>query len=330
MNQENLVIAGYYGFGNAGDELILLSLVQEFRKQTARLKITVFSANPEQTISAFDVLAVNRWRPWLWVRPLADADRFILGGGGLLQEDSGPWNYLYYLSLLVIAKVFGCRTEIVAIGVDPITRPWNRFWTRLVLQFWTDRTCVRDEASRLALRAAGVRGDIQIARDPVFELPAIVSSAIPRHGIGLALSAQRSNPRWAWQMADLCDRLADGGSSPVDLLVLFPAEDHAVSLEVARLSSAVRNVRMWKTPQDLLSWIPQYQVIAGTRFHALVLAAVNQIPFIGWGTQNKVISLCEQFHRPFWTPPQAWDSEKQCQWIRALCESPNKSVILAE
>ena len=324
-----MVIAGYYGFGNAGDELILLSLIRKFRKERPQIKITVFSADPSETVQAFNIQAVHRWRPWLWLRPLAEADRFVLGGGGLLQEATRPWNYLYYLSLLVIAKVFGCRTEVVAIGVDPITRPWNRFWTRLVLQLWTDRISVRDEGSRQALQAAGLRAEIQITRDPVFELETVAPS-IPRNGIGLAVSVLRSEPQWANQIAELCDRLADGGSPPIDLLVLFPEEDEAFAFEVARLSSAVRNVRVWKTPEDILSWIPQYQVIAGTRFHALVLAAASQVPFTGWGDQRKVISLCEQFHRPFWTPPETWNSEEQCRIIHALCESPDKSVILAE
>lgn len=329
MNQENLVVAGYYGFGNAGDELILLSLIRTLRQGSPQSKITVLSADPLKTAQAFDVQAVNRWHPWLWIRPLAEADRFILGGGGLLQEATGPWNFLYYLSLLVVARVFGCRTEIAAIGVDPITRPWNRFWTRLVLHHWADRISVRDEASRRALRAAGLRGDIQITRDPVFELETVAPS-MPRNGIGLAVSVLRSEPYWARQMAEMCDRLADGGFAPIDLLVLFPAEDEVLAYEVARLAHAVRNVRVWKTPQDLLTWIPQYQVIAGTRFHALVLAASSQVPFTGWGAQRKVISLCGQFHRPFWAPPETWNSEKQCRVIRALCESPDKSVILAE
>src|SRR5690242_4180890 len=97
----SVVIAGYYGFGNAGDELILGSLIQSIRDHQSAAHITVLSAQPEQTSAHFSVEAVNRWQPWTWIRPLWNAETFILGGGGLLQESTGLGNYTYYLSLLV-------------------------------------------------------------------------------------------------------------------------------------------------------------------------------------------------------------------------------------
>jgi polysaccharide pyruvyl transferase WcaK-like protein len=71
-------------------------------------------------------------------------------------------------------------------------------------------------------------------------------------------------------------------------------------------------------------------MIGGSRFHALVLAAVHHIPFFGWGVQNKVINLCREFERPFWTPDQVPDLREQVKVIQALYKSPDKSVILAD
>src|SRR5437016_794986 len=122
----SIVIAGYYGFGNAGDELILTSLVQQYRRENPAASITVFSAKPAVTAQYHDVNAVNRWLPWQWIAPFWRSETFILGGGGLLQESSGPWNYFYYLMLVVLAKLMGCRTETRAIGIDPVGSWWNR------------------------------------------------------------------------------------------------------------------------------------------------------------------------------------------------------------
>jgi polysaccharide pyruvyl transferase CsaB len=329
LKKQNTVIAGYYGFGNAGDELILYALVQKIRRDDPEAVITVLSADPPGTAQSFGIRAVDRRRPWQWIPSLIEADRFILGGGGLLQESTGPWNYFYYLTLLVVAKMFGCTTDIISIGVDPIVKPWNRFWTRFVLHHWTDHVTVRDEVSRRALTESGVHCRIDIARDPVLELSA---SAPPENRVGMALAVSRldSESQWAQKIAAFCNRLAETECRPIDLLVLFPAEDEALAREVAHLSSAVHNVRVCNNPLDLLTWIPQYRIIGGTRFHALVVAAVNQIPFFGWGTQNKAISLCKEFNRPFWVPNNVWDLASQAKVIQALYQSPNKSVILAD
>jgi polysaccharide pyruvyl transferase CsaB len=323
----NLVIAGYYGFGNAGDELILLSLIQNAQASDPNADITVFSSEPAKTAGYFGVHAVDRRFPWQWVRPLMDANRFILGGGGLLQESSGPWNYIYYLSLLGIAKMFGAEAEIRALGVDSITWPWNRFLTRLVLHHCVDTVSVRDEGSQIALRQAGVQTPIEIECDPVFELAQVTGSK-NRSGIALALSGAGAKIPGTRNLGLLCDRLASIRCTPIDLLVLFPAEDQALASEIASLSAAVRRVRVCEEPRDLLTWCKEYEVIGGSRFHALVLAAANGTPFFGWGEQSKVQSLCRKFGRPFWTPRTPWDLEEQIQMIQTLYKSSDKSVIL--
>src|SRR5258708_7075114 len=76
-NAESLILAGYYGFGNAGDELILDALIQRCRRENPDTSIVVFSNSPSETRNHFGVRAVDRWRPWTWVRSLMDASCFI-------------------------------------------------------------------------------------------------------------------------------------------------------------------------------------------------------------------------------------------------------------
>ena len=43
----NIVISGYYGFGNAGDEAMLCAIIDAIRKEEADAHITVISGNPK-------------------------------------------------------------------------------------------------------------------------------------------------------------------------------------------------------------------------------------------------------------------------------------------
>ena len=95
MNKKILLL-GYYGFGNAGDELILLSLLNEIKHITPETRITVLSNNPHKTSRDYGVRAVNRRNPLALVKEIWATDVVVLGGGGLLQDTTSTslWRYL--------------------------------------------------------------------------------------------------------------------------------------------------------------------------------------------------------------------------------------------
>ena len=57
---KKVLISGYYGFGNIGDEAILQTMVETLKKLDKALEITVLSHQPEDTMDKFDVKSVNR------------------------------------------------------------------------------------------------------------------------------------------------------------------------------------------------------------------------------------------------------------------------------
>ena len=48
-----VLIAGYYGFGNLGDDLLLKAIVQEIRQADPEGEITALSARPAETGRGF-------------------------------------------------------------------------------------------------------------------------------------------------------------------------------------------------------------------------------------------------------------------------------------
>jgi polysaccharide pyruvyl transferase WcaK-like protein len=77
-------------------------------------------------------------------------------------------------------------------------------------------------------------------------------------------------------------------------------------------------VRVWAQPEDLPAWIQEYGLVVGMRYHALALAALAEKPFIGWGFQRKVRTLCRDFSQPMWTFERGWDPEAM---YRQVCEA---------
>ena len=56
-----LVISGYYGFGNAGDEAMLAAILEAILEVVPDADITVISGNPGHTAANHGVKAIGRF-----------------------------------------------------------------------------------------------------------------------------------------------------------------------------------------------------------------------------------------------------------------------------
>ncbi|MFC1560297.1 polysaccharide pyruvyl transferase family protein, partial [Candidatus Margulisiibacteriota bacterium] len=99
-----ILLAGYFGCGNLGDEAILEALIAGIKKYIPDPQITVLSGNPEETAECYDVVAFDRTNLRSFRRNLKNCDVFILGGGGILQDITSSKSLYYYLYLVRTAK----------------------------------------------------------------------------------------------------------------------------------------------------------------------------------------------------------------------------------
>lgn len=176
-----LVLSGWYGNGNLGDEAILASILQALRNRMPDLDIAVFSDDPADTRSKHSVdafhhpafplnmqslttLIVSHKETRQAIAALRQADLFILGGGGLLHDYQGalyPW-----LLEVVLAKALRTPVALYALGVGPIRRKSGILLTRAVLSR-TDLITVRDQGSKELLQRIGIRSSgIEVTADP--------------------------------------------------------------------------------------------------------------------------------------------------------------------
>lgn len=128
----NIVISGYYGSKNAGDEAMLSAMLEVFSELNPKLHITVISSDPEYTRKRHSVDAVN----WLNVvdilKVLKKADLLISGGGSLLQNVTSGRSLYYYMGVLFLAKLVHTPIMLYAQGIGPI---YGKFARRLMRWF---------------------------------------------------------------------------------------------------------------------------------------------------------------------------------------------------
>ena len=160
-----VLISGYYGFHNIGDEAILKSVIIALRQEKPDIKITVLSNDVEHTKKTYNVDAINRWNIGKIYLELLKSDGLISGGGSLLQDvtSSRP---IYYTLIMKLAKLARKPVFIYAQGVGPISEDKNKKAVKKILNK-VNYITLRDKESLDLVKSIGVTKDIEIVPDPV-------------------------------------------------------------------------------------------------------------------------------------------------------------------
>lgn len=178
-----ILIVGYYGLNNIGDEAILRGIVSGLRNYIDDAKFYVFTNNGKITQSQHCVspiefpfadsvlkMSVNNLvhnRLSNLIKYINDCDIFILGGGALLQ-DLKIYYLPFWLSMLYYAQFRNKKTVVYGVGAGPIDTKIGKNVCKYVLNK-ADVVSVRDPISKHVLEACGVNEVIQTA-DPAFSI----------------------------------------------------------------------------------------------------------------------------------------------------------------
>lgn len=301
-----ILISGYYGFRNTGDEAVLAGIVEGLRRRLPEVELCVLSADPASTAVEYDLEAVDRWRtPLIW-QELRKADFFIQGGGGLLQDVTSPHSPMYYLGLLHLARLTRTPYMIFAQGIGPIKSSF--------LRGLTARNCraaraitVRDQESAEMLREWGVsHPEVIVSADPALLLEPVMEER--RRQLLRTLDLRPDQPyvtialrEWPG-LHDFLPHLVQLLQRREEALLVLPfqyEQDLPLALELSR--ALPNRVHL---PTDLLSPAESASVIRGARamiamrLHAMVFAASQNTPAVALSYDPKVDAFCRRSGHP--------------------------------
>jgi polysaccharide pyruvyl transferase CsaB len=273
-----IVISGYYGFGNTGDEAVLEGMLASFRQLGLDLEIVVLSADPERTAAEHPgVESVHRYAVPAIIHAMRSADLVVSGGGSLLQDVTSARSAKYYLFILRLAHFLRRPAMVYAQGIGPLERPAIRRSAAHVLNR-TRLITVRDTDSSALLESIGViKPPVYVTADPSFLVEPDIEAAcdlIDEHAltgrqlIGVALRPWMGD---GWLRAaiegilDACEQL---GVVPLTI-PMQESEDLDIS---SRLPSGVM-INGGGDAHIIKGIIAQCGLLVGMRLHSLIFAA---------------------------------------------------------
>ena len=317
----NVVMSGYYGFSNTGDDAILESICQGVRAVSDEVNLTVLSKDPELTRRQYGLDAVPRFNIPQVISALKKSDLLLSGGGSLLQDTTSTRSLVYYLSVMDLARMLGKPVMLYANGIGPVRKQANRSRVRKAVEQAAAVT-LRDHSSAQELRDMGVqRADLAVTADPVFRLesgdPArarelMAQAGLPEGRPFVAVSvrdwaAARNFPAG---LAALCDHLRCKYDMEVLFLLMQPSVDRGMTEAVRKAMREPSYVlEAATTPREMMAVLGQAKLCLAMRLHTLIFAARMAVPTLGLVYDPKVASFLEELELPSAGDVEGFDAD---------------------
>ncbi|MDI6641760.1 MAG: polysaccharide pyruvyl transferase CsaB [Elusimicrobiota bacterium] len=296
---KKVLLCGYFGFNNAGDELILESITELLKSENKELEIVVLSKNPMSTATMYNVSSVNRWNPISVIRAIVRS-KIVISSGGLFQDLTGTISLYYYLALIVIGKLLGKKIVLYGVEFAPVRYRFNRYLLKKILPI-VDRIAVRSEGSREFLKKLNIRNNVVLSADAIIGFYKVESKnqCDKIKTIGVVLKETTKDELVENSYVDLCNILMRRFQAELLFIPFHLERDLKLSVRVAqKLSSPVR-IGRWNKPKDLLALIREVDFLISQRLHALIIGAMFQIPMLSLSNDPKLMyffSECGQKH----------------------------------
>jgi polysaccharide pyruvyl transferase WcaK-like protein len=328
--RSGVLLSGYFGCGNLGDDLLLATAVAHLRPLFPDAPLLVRDSGDVAHLRALDakleftgidvILADQRRsrarRLAAYLVRLAEAlDRcqwLIFAGGTVFHEHANARSLFIQWSICRLARLLGVRIAAIGVGVAELHSRRAR-WLLHDIVGMSELFLVRDEGAlaQCAGTSAQLTGDLAFAW-PALAPPARGAAVTPdaggRRTIALTVCPSAFMDAGAKHATAAFSEAVRGWRERghrVVFLVFHRGEatrdDRAMFNRIAALAGGGKSIETRvpaATPEAIATAYRDVDLVFGMRFHGLVLAAQFGVPFVGVAHENKISEICRRFDMP--------------------------------
>jgi polysaccharide pyruvyl transferase CsaB len=287
---KKILLAGYYGFGNLGDEAILEMTIKQILEITDRNNITVLSGDKDVTRKKYNINTIDRYNVFSIVNKLMKSDAIVFGGGSLLQDITSKRSIYYYLFLIRLAKIMNNKVIMLSQGIGPIVNENSRKAVQRTLAL-VDYITVRDKHSKEYLEGIGMdTNKISLSTDPVINLKA-GENYVAKHSGRKKICFSLRN----WKNTDVSQKISKLALKLIEnnmecyFIPFYYNEDLELIDDVEKnIGEKAVYYKERLTTGEAFDIIRSMDVLVGVRLHSLIFAAAANVPFAAVSYDHKV------------------------------------------
>ncbi len=325
MNKK-IVISGWYGPGNIGDEAILQAIIDILEAQYPNCSITALSYNPKYTKKTQLIHAVRQVpsskKGWLrsivtldifkTIKAIKECDIFIMGGGGFLS-DWQPNVPRDWLKQMKIAKYFSKETWLYGIGAGPFLTDEGRKTVKYYLENFVDKITVRDrESFNQLVNNVKISNKVNIAIDPVALMNVrkyIKTNNCKDNSISLIFTEYFNNKnfkddqsyKWELLFEAFCaqvDAVIDYGKTPKLIFFQKNIEENLAKKFLMIYGEKIQ-IEFPADYKDAISLLDKSDAVISFRLHGNILAYALKKPFLPTIYHHKTAGFLEHINYLF-------------------------------
>ncbi len=324
----DVVISGYYGFGNMGDDSFLQIMISLLKKYHPDIKITVLSSSPKKTARIYGVNSIYRYRLLKIFNTLKRAKLLISGGGTLLQNETSSRSLFYYTTVMSLAKKAGTKIMVYANGIGPLNGEKAKKKALFALKS-ADAVSMREPTSHKEVKEVYGIENAVLSADPAVCMERCSDKRLEliekRLGIesdkkyfAVAVRPFEKDEEIIKKVADFCIE----AEKKYGLYPLFIPMQSTVDIEISNKlykmcgekGCVVSNV----TAKELLGILNKTVFVLGMRLHVLIYAFAAIKPMIAISYDPKVRSFMDSVNMPYCVEAAYFDSKTLSRMLEEL------------
>ncbi len=289
---KKVLISGYVGFGNFGDEAIFYALTSHLKKTGNTLN--AFSGNPKKTFEDFNVESYYFKNIFQILKAIIKTDVLISGGGSLLQDKTSNFSLYYYLFILILAKLFFKKTVIFAQGIEAMVQKNNENLLKFVLKT-TDFVSVRDKNSQDYLKKLGI--DSILLSDPVYSILQEIKISDKKEGLIVQLRKTKNINE------DFLERLAkEITKNYKGSIKILPLQDSLDKEICEKFKEILANLDIQSeiisknSISEIIETINNSKYMISTRLHGAIVSNALKTNTFTLNYDEKLKTLSEELH----------------------------------
>ncbi len=279
VRRHTTILCGYFGYGNAGDELVLRSMIEKYGMNGEK-RIAVIGGQKSRLKAAnLSVKRIGKYDIPAFLFNVRRYDRFVLAGGNLLQNQTGNLSLAYYLIMAYLAKSKGAHVQILRGGIGDLRGKMAKKAGAAVLRLSSAISLRTPEDIECAKRLIGEKCRITYECDASllspfcrFEKGEIKSSG--RYTVALREPRTHEEKR---QTASLLRAVtANSGKAP-RFLPFHQKEDLSYAKKLLK-AVGVGSIVEWRKIEDIARFMRETDFCITSRLHAVYAAVLCGIP----------------------------------------------------
>ena len=271
----DVMISGYYGFRNSGDDAILTAILDNLHMYKKDIKVIVLSKNPKETSETHNVKSINRFNVFKVISAMRKSKLFINGGGSLIQDITSTRSLFYYLGTIWLASKLGLKVMIYANGIGPVRRKINKKLTGKIIND-VDIITLREETSKEELKELGItKPKVLVTADPALTIePAndnIVSKILYNEEIditmplvGFSIRNWEGSEKYIQIIADTADYMIERYNvAPVFIPMHYPKDIDIINRIIPKMKYKAFAIKNKYTASEIIGIIKKWNCLSG-------------------------------------------------------------------